>query len=581
VLNRQVASHPLGLVRVELALSAEAWRWLRATLTEGRPHEHTAFKSSGASADLHAKGGTPVSAETLLGPVASSIILRPYQLEAINAIFKKWLEYDRLLTVWPTGAGKTIGFAHVALSRIARGPVLILAHRDELIDQAINKLYLAVGIQADKEKAESYAAISANVVVGSVQTLSYKTRLKRFPSDHFKTVIVDEAHHILSESYQQIVRYFSAAKVLGVTATPDRGDAQSLGQYFEDIAHEVSLVDLIRGGYLAPITVRTVPLKIDISGVSTRAGDFSDEELAEVLDPLLEEIGQVILQYAAERKSVVFVPLVKTAERFAGILRGFGLRAEMISGQCSDRSEKLSRFRRGNIQVLVNSMLLTEGYDEPSIDCIVPLRPTKIRSLYAQQVGRGTRIHDGKKDLLLLDFLWHSRRHNLAKPASLIAHDEAESKRISRALAKGSGSLLVAQSDAARQREEALAAELEENRRRQGETVDLLELAKRFQAPSFVDYQPYLHWHHLAPTEPQVRILKANKIDPSVVRDRGHAAVVIDGIFKFKNREPATEKQLRYMKYLGHPNPFGVAMNKRAAGRWISARKAELQLQER
>ena len=135
---------------------------------------------------------------------------------------------------------------------------------------------------------------------------------------------------------------------------------------------------------------------------------------------------------------------------------------------------------------------------------------------------------------------------------------------------------MEAQSDAARQREEALAAELEENRRRQGETVDLLELAKRFQAPSFVDYQPYLRWHQLVPTEPQVRILKTNKIDPSLVRDRGHAAVIIDGIFKFKNREPATEKQLRYMKSLGHPNPFGIAITKRQAGRWIQARKVEL-----
>jgi superfamily II DNA or RNA helicase len=512
----------------------------------------------------------------LLGPVAGSIILRPYQLEAISAIFKKWLEYDRLLTVWPTGAGKTIGFAHVALRRIATGPVLILAHRDELIDQARNKLYLAVGIQADKEKGESYAALSASVVVGSVQTLIRQTRLERFPYDHFKTVIVDEAHHILSESYQRIVRYFSAAKVLGVTATPDRGDAQSLGQYFEDIAHEVSLVDLIQGGYLASITVRTVPLKIDVSGVSTRAGDFSDEELAEVLDPVLQEIGQAIVQYAANRKSVVFVPLLKTAERFAEILRGFGLRAEMISGQCSDRSEKLSQFRRGKIQILVNSMLLTEGYDEPSIDCIVPLRPTKIRSLYAQQVGRGTRISPGKKDLLLLDFLWHSRRYNLVKPACLISHDEAEEERISRALRRGSGDLLEAQSDAARKREEALAWELEQNRRRKGETFALLELAKRFQAPAFVDYQPFLRWHRLSVSEGQRRILSNNGVDLHLVRDRGHAAVIIEGILKFKEREPATENQLRYMKFLGHPNPFGCAITKRQAGRWIQARKTEL-----
>jgi superfamily II DNA or RNA helicase len=522
-----------------------------------------------------------VNTTALLGPVASPINLRLYQLQAIEAIFRKWVEYDRLLLIQPTGGGKTLQFAHVAKRRAAVGPVLILAHRDELIEQAIHKIALAVGIEAEKEKAESYAELSASVVVGSVQTLSRQSRLERFLPDHFQTVVVDEAHHILSESYQRIVGYFSNAKVLGVIATPDRGDARNLGRFFEEIAHETSLIELIGAGYLAPITVQTVPLKIDISAVATRAGDFSDEELAEVLDPLLEEIGQAILSYAAERKSLIFVPLVRTAERFAGILRELDLAAEMISGLCADRVEKLARFREGRTQILVNSMLLNEGYDEPSIDCIVPLRPTRIRSLFAQQVGRGTRIHPAKKDLLLLDFLWQSRRHNLARPASLISHDEAEEERIAQALRRGSGDLLEAQSDAAHEREEALAAELEENRRRQGETVDLLELAKRFQAPAFVDYQPFLRWHRLAITESQFRILSTNQINPTVVRDRGHAAVIIEGIFKFKEREPATEKQLRYMRFLGHPDPFGVSMTKRAAGRWIQARKAELEAQIR
>jgi superfamily II DNA or RNA helicase len=406
--------------------------------------------------------------------------------------------------------------------------------------------------------------------------------LERFVSDHFQTVIVDEAHHILSESYQRIVGYFSNAKVLGVTATPDRGDARNLGKFFDEIAHEVSLVELIGAGYLAPITVQTIPLTIDISGVATRAdGDFSDDELAKVLDPLLGEIGQAILACAAERKSLIFVPLIRTAERFALILRELGLQAEMISGVCADRTEKLARFREGRTQILVNSMLLSEGYDEPSVDCVISLRPTKIRSLFAQQVGRGTRIHPGKRDLLLLDFLWHSRRHNLARPTSLISHDEAEEERIARALQRGSGDLLSAQSDAAREREEALAAELDENRRRQGQTVGLLELAKRFQAPTFVDYQPFLRWHRLAISEGQTRILSNNGVDLRLVRDRGHAAAIIDGIFRFKEREPASEKQLRYMRFLGHTNPFGTPITKRQAGRWIHGRKAELEAQVR
>jgi len=522
-----------------------------------------------------------VNTDILLGPVAGSISLRPYQLEAIEAIFRKWLEYDRLLLIQPTGGGKTLQFAHVAKRRAAVGPVLILAHRDELIQQAIHKIALAVRIEADKEKAESYAELSASVVVGSVQTLSRQTRLERFVPDHFQTVVVDEAHHVLSDSYQRILDYFCGAKVLGVTATPERGDAGNLGKFFEEIAHEVSLIELIGGGYLTPITVRTVPLEIDVSGVSTRAGDFSDEELAEVLDPLLEEIGQAILAYAAQRKSLVFVPLVKTAKRFAAILRDLGLRAEMISGLCADRAEKLARFREGQTQILVNSMLLTEGYDEPSIDCIIGLRPTRIRSLFAQQVGRGTRISPGKTDLLLLDFLWHSRRHNLARPASLISHDEAEEERITRALSRGNGNLLAAQLEATHEREAALAAELEENRQRKGAVIDLLELAKRFQAPAFVDYQPFLRWHRLPISEGQTRILSNNGVDLRLVRDRGHAAAIIDGIFRFKEREPASEKQLRYMRFLGHTNPFGTPITKRQAGRWIHGRKAELEAQVR
>jgi superfamily II DNA or RNA helicase len=501
------------------------------------------------------------------------ITLRPYQADGLKAIFAKWLLFARLLLSWPTGAGKTVLFAFVALQRIAAGPVLILAHRDELIDQAIDKLYLAVGIQADKEKAESYAALSASVVVGSVQTLSRPTRLERFSPDHFKTVIVDEAHHILSDSYQRVVGYYNSAKVLGVSATPDRGDARSLGEYFEEIAHEVSLVELIQNKHLAPVTVRTVPLEIDLSGVSIRAGDFSDEELGEVLDPLLEKIAQAILQYASDRKSLIFVPLIKTAERFAAILRDLGLRAEMISGVCPDRTEKLARFRDGQTQILVNSMLLTEGFDEPSIDCMVPLRPTRIRSLLAQQVGRGTRVHPGKKDLLLLDFLWHSRRYNLVKPASLVSHDEAEEARITRALRRGNGDLLEAQSEAAREREQALAAELEDNRLRRGETVDLLELAQRFQAPAFVDFQPFMRWHRLPISESQRRVLHADGIDLRLVRNRGHASTIIDGIFRFKEREPATEKQLRYLRFLGHPGPWDLT--KREAARWIGQRKAQ------
>jgi superfamily II DNA or RNA helicase len=350
-----------------------------------------------------------------------------YQQEAVDGVRKSWSQFDRSLGVAPTGAGKTFIFADITQKRLAKGGrVLILAHRDELIDQAINKLRLARGLCAVKEKAQDRASLDASVVVASVQTLARQNRLQRFPSDHFSTAIVDEAHHTPAETYQRILRHIRVQKLLGVTATPDRSDARNLGRFFEDIAFEIGLVDLIKAGFLCPIKVQTVPVRIDISNVSIRAGDFSEEELARALEPVLEKIAEAVGNYAHTRKTLVFVPLIRIAQQFADILKTHGFAAEMICGVSTDRAEKLARFTSGETRILVNAMLLGEGYDEPSIDCVIVLRPTKIRSFFAQMVGRGTRIHPGKENLLLLDFLWISRQHNLAKPASLIAHDEYE-----------------------------------------------------------------------------------------------------------------------------------------------------------
>jgi superfamily II DNA or RNA helicase len=350
--------------------------------------------------------------------------LRGYQKEAVAGVFRSWREFDRSLGISPTGSGKTLMFADIAAQRLPSGRILILAHRDELIEQAIDKLQWSRQLSAAKEKAEDRASLDSGVVVGSVQTLARQTSRERFPSDHFMTVIVDEAHHILAETYQRILKYYQTEKILGVTATPDRGDTRNLGKFFQDIAFEISLIDLIRAGFLCRVKVQTVPIKIDISGVSVRAGDFSDEELAIALEPVLEEIADAVGVYAKNRKTLVFVPLIRIADQFAEILRSKGFAAEMVSGQCTDRADKLARFKNGETRILCNAVLLGEGYDEPSIDCVICLRPTKIRSFYAQMIGRGTRIHPGKENLLILDFLWLSRQHNLIKPADLIAHDE-------------------------------------------------------------------------------------------------------------------------------------------------------------
>jgi superfamily II DNA or RNA helicase len=434
----------------------------------------------------------------------------------------------------------------------------------------VTRCVRANDLESDLEKAENRASLDSRLVVSSVQTLSRPTRLERFGSTHFSTIIVDEAHRSISPSYSRIINYFAGAKLLGVTATPDRGDKKSLGAVFQDIAHEISLVELIRAGYLAPITVQTVPIRIDISKVSVRAGDFSEEELAEALDPVLEQVAEGIAEYAHERKTLVFTPLIRTADRFAQILRASGFAAEFVSGKCVDRKEKLQRFSSGETQVLCNAQLLTEGFDEPTIDCIVILRPTRSRPFHAQMVGRGTRIHSGKRDLLLLDFLWLSSQHALIQPASLIARDEKEAAEIERRLGSAGGDLIQAQQLANRDRDRALAAAIRNNAQRRAKRIDILELELSFKAPGISDYEPTMLWHHEPPTERQLAYITRCGIDAQQIRSKGEASAVIDLLEKRRRLNLATFKQARLMRRLGHPRPHEVTRVE--AGYWITSR---------
>ena len=331
--------------------------------------------------------------------------LRPYQQAARDSIHAQW-EQGRLRTllVLPTGTGKTIVFASVAADQVRAGDrVLILAHRGELLEQAADKLQRSTGLVSAVEKAESTCLNSwFRVVVGSVQTLQRPARLERFPRDYFGTIIIDEAHHAITDGYRRILDYFESAKVLGVTATPDRGDMRNLGEVFDSLAYEYKLTDAIKEGYLCKIMAQTIPLQLDISGVALSGGDYAVGELGTALDPYLEQIAAEMVQRCRGRKTVVFLPLIKTSQKFRDLLNAKGFQAAEVNGQSADRKEVLADFDAGKYNVLCNSMLLTEGWDCPSVDCVVVLRPTKVRSLYSQMVGRGTRLAEGKTDLLLL-----------------------------------------------------------------------------------------------------------------------------------------------------------------------------------
>ena len=486
--------------------------------------------------------------------------LRPYQKEAKNAVFEEWNGGRRkTLLVLPTGCGKTIVFAKIAEECVRRGErVLILAHRGELLEQASDKIAKTTGLGCAVEKAEASCFASwYRIVVGSVQTLMREKRLARFTDDYFDTIIVDEAHHCLSDGYMRVLEYFGNAKVLGVTATPDRGDKKNLGQYFDSIAYEYTLPNAIKSGYLCPIKAVTIPLKLDLSGVGIQSGDFKAGDLGNALEPYLYKIGEEMKNYCMDRKTVVFLPLISTSRRFRDILNGLGFRAAEVNGESEDRAQILEAFEAGEYNVLCNSMLLTEGWDCPSVDCVIILRPTKVRSLYSQMVGRGTRLFKGKKDLLLLDFLWHTERHELCRPAHLICEDENTAKHmIKKSEESGCPEDITelekeAESDVIAEREESLAKQLAEMRHRKRSLVDPLQFEMSIQAEDLAGYVPSFGWEMAPPTDKQVKKLEKLGIFPDEITCAGKAAKLLDRLDKRRREGLTTPKQIRLLERNG------------------------------
>lgn len=486
--------------------------------------------------------------------------LRPYQQQARDRIHAEWdAGHTRTLLVLPTGTGKTIVFASVAADQVRAGDrVLILAHRGELLEQAADKLQRSTGLVSAVEKAESTCLNSwFRVVVGSVQTLQRTARLERFPQDYFGTIIIDEAHHAITDGYRRILDYFSGAKVLGVTATPDRGDMRNLGEVFDSLAFEYKLTDAIKEGYLCKIMAQTVPLQLDISSVTLSGGDYAVGDLGTALDPYLEQIAAEMARRCKSRKTVVFLPLIKTSQKFRDLLNTYGFRAAEVNGQSDDRRQVLADFDAGKYNVLCNSMLLTEGWDCPSVDCVVVLRPTKVRSLYSQMVGRGTRLSPGKTDLLLLDFLWMTDKHELCRPADLVCEDRTVARQMTEHLAETGcpedieEAAAQASEDVVAQREEALAKQLEEQRRKKAKLVDPLQYEMSIQAEDLAGYVPAFGWEAGPPSEQQTAALEKLGILPDAVESAGKAALLLDRLNKRRDEGLTTPKQIRCLEKYG------------------------------
>lgn len=386
--------------------------------------------------------------------------LRDYQEAAAEGVFREWQEHSSALVVLPTGLGKTVLFADVIRQMHERGArAMVLAHREELITQAADKILRVTGLEAQIEMGEyhvqPYFGQMPPVVVSTVQTHCAggdgAGRMSKFDPQDFGLVVIDEAHHATASTYRRCIDWYRQnprCKVLGVTATPDRADEAALGQVFESVAYEYGVLEAIQNGWLVPIEQQMVTVgSLDFSGIRTTAGDLNQGDLAEVMEAErnLQGIAAPTVEICGDRRAIIFATTVEQAERLAEILNRYKPdKAAWLCGKTDkeDRRRMLADFKAGSLQFVVNVGVLTEGFDDAGVQVVVMARPTKSRALYAQIAGRGTRpaeevagllgdlptaqewcamIRSSRKpSCLIVDFCGNAGRHKLCCTADIL-----------------------------------------------------------------------------------------------------------------------------------------------------------------
>jgi superfamily II DNA or RNA helicase len=364
-------------------------------------------------------------------------------------------------------SGKTRVMTEIAQRR-KQDRILVLAHRDELLQQAVDRFARDCGERVGLDKAESFA-YDQRIVVGSIQTVSMPTRLERFDPKRFDLVMVDECHHATAPTYKRVLDYFGDAKVLGVTATPDRADEKAMGQVFDSVAFLYEIEDAINDGYLCDVRCSRIEIAgLDLSNVKTTAGDLNQGDLDAVMaiEEVLLGVADATIREAGKRKTLLFTTSVANADKLAEILnrhRDGCARAVNGKTEIDERRGILKAHQAGDYQFLCNVGIATEGYDDPSISCVAIARPTKSRALYTQMCGRGLRIFDGKPDCLLIDYVGNSGRHKLASALDVLGgrYTEEEEELAQKIVEKNPGMKARDAIDEAHAQAEREKAELE------------------------------------------------------------------------------------------------------------------------
>ncbi|HTV24060.1 MAG TPA: DEAD/DEAH box helicase [Polyangiaceae bacterium] len=356
--------------------------------------------------------------------------LRPYQKAAVaSAVARYKANERRMLLYLPTGAGKTVIATHIIQALrdgFGLGRALFVAHRREILDQTVRTLQQHLpALRIEVEQGERSAEGDADVTVASVQSLL--RRKDRYDPKAFDLIICDECHRALAPSWDQVISYFwsqagERTVLLGMTATPRRSDGRSVLEFFGEAAFEISRTDLEDLGYLVPMQYFTVQGDLKLDQVQQSGGDFQVAALSRVMDsPVHRALAvKAWLEQGAGKKTLVFCAGVEHARHLADDFRGIGVRAEMIDGKTKEREQLLQRFQSGELQVLTNYGVLTEGFDEPSVTCILMARPTTSPLVYTQCIGRGLRCSPGKSSCTIIDLVDRST-HQLQYDANQMA----------------------------------------------------------------------------------------------------------------------------------------------------------------
>lgn len=504
-------------------------------------------------------------------------LLRDYQQGAHDAVLAAWGEkpwytggdtFRSVLAVLATSAGKTVIAGAIIKTVMERGRCLFVADTDELCSQPSNKFKSLFGITAAIDKAKDKARLNQQVVIGSAQTLTRKTdlemrRLLRYPHDHFQYIFIDEAHRGVDRN-QAILDHFPAAKVMGMTATAFRAKLKDLSKYYEHVAFEMGVFDLIDEGYIAPLKVLTLPVKVDISAVKQKRNtqgenDYDKSELDTTIRPYYEEICRLIKEHAPERHIISFLSLRKSSAEFVQVAREMGITAHHVQGDSPDRWLMTRSFAKGEFRMLSNSNLLSTGWDCPRCDCLLNLTPTRSAGMFRQKVGRIGRLLPGvidgltdkderkaaiaasdKPDALILDLLWQTGQFGLMGPADLIANSEAQRAAIQEKLALSNRALNLQEVTAEVQAEydqaliDAILAGSKKAKaaaqivRDPSQMVDARLVAAVLHASKAVNYEPVMKWHGNPVSDAQRKLLESFRVDPASVKDMGHASAMLD-----------------------------------------------------